>query len=553
MKKLYFLAALLMSLQVMAQEPAGFRESNTSFNSRLERVQVATLTSEELWAMADESDQNGTLPIYGKIIEQPMNALTEGEWTYFPNGDKMWQLRVYSPGALSMDVFFKQLYLPEGTQLFAYTADRDLFVGPYDSEENSPSGYYRTPEVFGDDVVLEYYQPFEVMEQPVLNIRGFGHYFRYVHDDRFERASDPCEIDIKCPEGDEWADDMRAIVKLSIPAGGGVGLCSGTLVNNTSYDCRKFVLTAMHCTESSSNADFGNIVVRFNYQKSACGTGISASAQQKTGTTRLADSNDGGGSSGSDFCLLEMTQAIPATWPVYYAGWNANTSAPTASASGWKAICIHHPAGDVKKISTAGTVNSGTWQTANHHWKVNWIQTVTNWGVTEGGSSGSPLFNKDHQIIGTLTGGGSFCDAQTAPDYYGKMDKHFTSNPNPANEDLVDWLDAAGTGLLAIDGSYPGTAAVQPCFGVVGVEESVSFQELTIFPTRVEDSFTLTCPRFDLLKEIRIYTQDGRLVESLNLNTSSTTISANAFASGMYFIQVVKKDGSSFNKKFVKL
>ena len=346
---------------------------------------------------------------------------------------------------------------------------------------------------------------------------------------------------------------MLAIVKLSIPAVGGLGLCSGTLVNNTSYDCRKFFLTALHCTESSSNADFGNIVVRFNYQKSACGTGISASAQQKTGTTRLADSNDGGGSSGSDFCLLEMTQAIPATWPVYYAGWNANTSAPTASASGWKAICIHHPAGDVKKISTAGTVNSGTWQTANHHWKVNWIQTVTNWGVTEGGSSGSPLFNKDHQIIGTLTGGGSFCDAQTAPDYYGKMDKHFTSNPNPANEDLVDWLDAAGTGLLAIDGSYPGTAAVQPCFGVVGVEESVSFLELTIFPTRVEESFTLTCSRFDLLKEVRVYTQDGRLVETMNLNAASTIISASNFASGIYFIQVVKKDGSSFNKKFVKL
>jgi hypothetical protein len=133
------------------------------------------------------------------------------------------------------------------------------------------------------------------------------------------------------------------------------------------------------------------------------------------------------------------------------------------------------------------------------------------------------------------------------------MDKHFTGNPNPSNEDLVDWLDAAGTGILAIDGSYPGTAAVQPCAGVVGIEESIAFQELTIFPTRVEDSFTLTCPRFDLLKEIRVYTQDGRLVESLNLNASSTTISANAFASGMYFIQVVKKDGSSFNKKFVKL
>ena len=133
------------------------------------------------------------------------------------------------------------------------------------------------------------------------------------------------------------------------------------------------------------------------------------------------------------------------------------------------------------------------------------------------------------------------------------MDKHFTSNPNPANEDLVDWLDAAGTGLLAIDGSYSGTAAAQPCFGVVGVEESVSFQELTIFPTRVEDNLTLTCPRFDLLKEVRLYTQDGRLVETMNLNAASTIISASNLASGMYFIQVVKKDGSSFNKKFVKL
>jgi hypothetical protein len=103
MKKLYFLAALFLSVHAMAQEPAGFRESNTSFNSRVDRIQVANLTDEELWGMADESDKNGTLPIYGKIIESPMNALTDGVWTYFPNGDKMWQLRVYSPGALSMD------------------------------------------------------------------------------------------------------------------------------------------------------------------------------------------------------------------------------------------------------------------------------------------------------------------------------------------------------------------------------------------------------------------------------------------------------------------
>jgi hypothetical protein len=553
MKKLYFVAFILFSITIQAQEPRTFAVNPNTFWSHTSALNLPVQNSEELWSMANESDKNGTLPIYGKIIEFPLNLLEMGNWSYNSNGDAIMTFVVKSEGAQAMDIFFSEFYIPEGAEFFVYSADRHWFAGPFNHEENQESGLYRTPEVFGDELVFEYFVPAGVMEAAKLSIRGFGHYFRYVHDDFYERVSDPCEIDVKCPEGDSWADEIRSVVKLSIPAGGGVGLCSGTLVNNTSYDCKNYVLTAMHCTEQSTTSDFAQVVVRFNYQRNSCGSGISASAQQKTGTNRRADSNDGGGASGSDFCLLEMTQAIPATWNVYYAGWDASTTTPTASSEGWKAICIHHPAGDVKKISTAGTLVSGTWQAAGNHWKVNWIQTVTNWGVTEGGSSGSPIFNKDHRVIGTLTGGGSYCDTPTAPDYYGKMDKHWTGNPNPSNEDLVDWLDAAGTGLQQIDGSYVGSSLTQPCFGVVNVEENIAYQDVTIFPTQVTSEMSIQCDRFDALKGYTIYTQDGKQVLNGSFNSTRTMLSLENLASGMYFIQIQRKDGSAFNKKFIKL
>jgi hypothetical protein len=132
------------------------------------------------------------------------------------------------------------------------------------------------------------------------------------------------------------------------------------------------------------------------------------------------------------------------------------------------------------------------------------------------------------------------------------MDKHFTSNPNPTNEDLVDWLDAAGTGLLVIDGSYVGTSTTQPCLSV-GIEESVAFNDLKIFPSQVVDFMQVQCARFDLLKVLNVYSQDGKLVQTVTLNTETTTVDLSGLAQGMYFVSVVRKDGSAFNKKFVKL
>ena len=47
----------------------------------------------------------------------------------------------------------------------------------------------------------------------------------------------------------------------------------------------------------------------------------------------------------SDFGLVELNSVPPVSYDVFYAGWR-NTGAVSTTA-----VCIHHPSGDVKKIS----------------------------------------------------------------------------------------------------------------------------------------------------------------------------------------------------------
>ena len=109
--------------------------------------------------------------------------------------------------------------------------------------------------------------------------------------------------------------------------------------------------------------------------------------------------------------------SIPTSYNAYYAGWNNGTS---GSPSG---VSIHHPSGSAKKISTynsslsSATYNGGA---NSAHWMVTWSATTNGHGVTEGGSSGGPIFDQNGRIIGQLTGGSSYCTATGSPDLYGK-------------------------------------------------------------------------------------------------------------------------------------
>jgi hypothetical protein len=396
-------------------------------------VRVYGFNPDEVAAEDALQDQLGDkAPRFAKLLPAGFNLQNSGEWTNLKNGDRVWRLRLETAQAQAVTLYYDEFSIPQGGRLFIYNDDKSHYIGAFTAVNNEDGGSYATQLVYGSAVTLEYFEPGHATEQGVLNIAHLGHAYRYVLEDEVydegqdDRGGEACEVDINCtPEGSNWQDEKRGVVRMQVVDAQGAGWCTASMVNNTAQNCRNFMLSALHCGDNSTANHFGQYIFYFNYERPGCGTGTAPTSQSMTGCVKRAESNDGGGSTGSDFLLLELNSNPPANYNVYYNGWNKQN---TASSSG---VGIHHPAGGRKKVSTyTSALTTTAWGSATgSHWRVVWAATANGHGVTEGGSSGSPLFNSSGLIVGTLTGGGSFCNTPTQPDSYGKMSYHWSSNP----------------------------------------------------------------------------------------------------------------------------
>ena len=191
--------------------------------------------------------------------------------------------------------------------------------------------------------------------------------------------------------------------------------------------------------------------------------------------------------------------------------------------------------GDWKKISlprNVSTINSGYY--ANKYFEVYW-RTNPNKGVTEQGSSGSPLFNGRHLIIGTLTAGSSSCTYPGESDLYGRLAYHWNNNGATANDrKLQPWLDPDNTGATTLNSMrYDGSV-------ITGIADQQLEETFTVAPNPVT-SGTVTV-NGDFLTEnavCNIYNTMGQLVMSKDVETSSTfTINVNALTNGVYFVEI---------------
>jgi len=165
---------------------------------------------------------------------------------------------------------------------------------------------------------------------------------------------------------------------------------------------------------------------------------------------------------------------------VYFNGWNRSEN---IAANG---VSIHHPSGDIKKLSTytVKPVSTGFGQSnsdpAGKYWRVQWVETENGHGVTEGGSSGSPLFDASGRIIGALTGGNASCTNTFAPDYYGKFSFSWEQNGVQSNKQLKPWLDPDQTGLDQLNGLGDGTEQLIAIFSS-DFKEIISGQSVRFF------------------------------------------------------------------------
>ncbi len=365
-------------------------------------------------------------------VEQFVNLtlINSGVWETLPNGDKVWRLTITSPNALSINLNYNQFKLPTGATFFVF--NKYQTIGSFTSENNKINGEFSTTLLKGDYVTLEYYEPANALEKGIIEVNSVVHGYRNLFDKmKAFGSSGSCNVNAICDSA-FWDNETRATVILL--TSGNSRFCSGALINNVPQDGTPYVLTANHCSPSTNN------IFMFNYQSPSCLTSIDGNTTKTISGCSLRASN-----SPSDFSLVELSSIPPSNYNVFYAGWSNINIAPT------KGTGIHHPVGDVKKISHDNNplVESGYYTLGNDHWEViDW-----NSGTTQGGSSGSPLFDQNHRVVGQLHGGDAAC-GNDAFDLYGKFSVSWANNTDTTKQ-LKHWLDPNNTGTTNINGYDP--------------------------------------------------------------------------------------------------
>ena len=477
MKKLYAVAAILLAIVSGAVAQVNDQIAPKSFSiskrvlSPLQEFKLAPLTITEAERLDKIDEKTGELPKFSRSIYTNINLDNAGSWTQLANGDRIWRTAISAPGALGLVPLFNKYYLPKGAALHVYMPGQEEVLGAFTDANNPANGYFCTGLIHGDVAVVEYYEPAAVRGMGYFNINEVGYAYRFVpplykSTDEFGTSAS-CEVNVNCTEGTNYQDQKRAVVRILVQGSGGQGWCSGTLINNVKQDCTPYLLSAQHCSEGTSTNQYSQWVFYFNYEAPGCTNPASeGSLGNKTviGCTKKADSNDNGGDTGSDFLLLQLNQQPQPSYNAYFAGWNATATAPLLG------VCIHHPDADIKKISTFTTPGiSDKWGTATgSHWRITWVQTLNGHGVTEGGSSGSAIFNATGQIVGQLTGGGSYCQAPNSPDLFGKFSYDWQSNGTADNRRLKPWLDPNNTGATSLGGLN------HPCGNISAYDAGIS-------------------------------------------------------------------------------
>lgn len=480
-KNIWFLALVLGLLPLLLpgqqqqalELPRVIREKLGRSTGQIPHYRLPTLPLRAI--MAQDSAQPGTR--FAAPLPADVGLEQGGRWENLDNGDRIWRLTLSSEGALGLVLLCDQFHLPTGSQLRLYLPDGRLYPRIFTPADNTPSGKLTIGVIPSSTVVLEYYEPAAVSGLGQLHLFRVDHAY---HRDNLQAAgfitnetmanfgfgtSSPCNLNVNCPEGEAWATPKRGIVRILLVVEEGTGFCTGSLVNNTKQDGRPLILSAYHCQDFYTPI-YDLWRFDFNFETTGCTDPTSEPAYQSIlGCQLLA------GQQTTDFLLLELGNKVPRSFNAYFLGWNRQNNPPNRSA------IIHHPFGDIKKISidnqAAFVVNT----------TINWNNQVTSpagshlsaafeRGIFQTGSSGGPLLDPEQRIVGQLHGGiipKRTCDS-VAIGRFGRLAVAWAEGTTPAGR-LRDWLDPDNSGVNALSGlENPGSSNTGSIRGTVRTE-----------------------------------------------------------------------------------
>jgi V8-like Glu-specific endopeptidase len=519
-------------------QPASLIENLTPTEVvRLEAPDLTTVLAEDAAAQgsAKKPQRIGIKRPLPTPVESAKTANGSTAWLELRNGNRLRVFTLQSAEAVAIRIHFEALVLPAGATLLVFNADRPAEVcGPYDAafgprvtvECLVPPGADTAKVRFQVREIIHGYVPQAKLAKPSAGIAPKG--------------AGACNLDVTCSP--EWIQTSGAVAGLGTIGWAGELWCTGCLVadadTNTFTD---YFLTANHCVPNQTDAN--TLEFYWFYQTTNC-NGAAPSPSSVPRTSGGADYIAGSiGEVGNDFTFLRLRQDTPAN--VTYAGWSS-----TPLVSDQPVIVIHHPQGDFKRISFGNQVGADS---DSDFWAILWHD-----GTTEPGSSGSPLFNENHEIVGQLYGGAAACTNLTGTDVFGRFDVTFPVIQNwllsqpvvVANDDFTNALTVNGsTGTTNASSAGATKQAGEPNHADSTGGMSIWFQWTA--PATGPYRFDTLGSGFDTL--LAVYT--GSVVTDLTLvaqnddiSTSdgiySSLVSFNASAGSIYWIAVDGYGGS---------
>ena len=335
----------------------------------------------------DKTRESSGLPArYGKVFDVQWSTLNSGTWS--ESGDnKIWHLKIHSPGAYSLGLNFERFYLPDEATLLIYNEAESFMYGPLTSKSNKAHEQFSTGPIQGETIILELTVPKILQNDVKLQIGGIIHGYK----DLFKKQvgyddSGSClnYNDVECFDNPDWDDESDAVVRLI----NGIYYGSGALVNNTANDYAPYLLTAFHNIDVNQSGAISvteeqavaNCLFQFHYKSPTC-NGSNSSYIQFLGGDLVASLYD------SDFALIELEDSPVGNENITFLGWDNRNNTPTSG------TVIHHPSGDVMKISLSNTSPN----IVGNFWEYQFYS-----GITEGGSSGGPVLNQNNKVVGQL-------------------------------------------------------------------------------------------------------------------------------------------------------
>lgn len=395
----------------------------------------------------DKKNEGKDVPYrFGKAFDVSY-SLNDGEWTEVENG-RIWNMSFKSNNAVSLNFVFNHFSLPEGAKMYIINQEKNIVYGPVTSKVIPSSGFFLTDIIPGECATLCLFEPEVHKYESSLIIKRVVHGYKDVVNEKLYGnygASSPCNIDVQDYYPDyKKQSDAVGLVLLS----GGTSICSGSLLMSTDYSFKPYFLSAFHCIDNTPRdsllsqeeiEDAEQWLFKFQFKKE-----YYIGNSQITGYTYNGAYFRAGWYK-SDFLLMEIRDNLKLNPKLSWLGWDRSGTTPSNGA------CLHHPRGDVMKISIIDSSFSSTscFGLTNNLWDVYY-----DYGITERGSSGSPLLDNNKRVVGQLFRGDSFANpCLNMNDEFGKLSWSWNGGGQNYNR-LMNWLDPIQTNQSTINGHY---------------------------------------------------------------------------------------------------